>query len=102
VPVIHAPGADPVQHLDPDLRAGAQAAAPQLDLLRPQHLGRRSLVEQGEARDDAAMIDHVLQPAAQLAGPAGIGAGDGARGGEARRQRRLGDEGRGRQVGRAA
>jgi hypothetical protein len=25
VPVIHAPGADPVQHLDPDLRAGAQA-----------------------------------------------------------------------------
>jgi len=27
VPVIHAPGADPVQHLDPDLRAGAQAIA---------------------------------------------------------------------------
>jgi len=25
VPVIHTPGADPAQHLDPDLRAGAQA-----------------------------------------------------------------------------
>lgn len=27
MPVIHAPGADPMQHLDPDLRAGAQAIA---------------------------------------------------------------------------
>ena len=75
VPVGVGRHADLDRHLHAALRigferAGADAAAPQLDFLRAQQVGRRLAVEQDEGGVEAAVVGHALQARPELGGAA--------------------------------